>query len=106
MPIPVENLVNANSNKYFMITEKNLTKCKIWIKQETGEYSYSIKIAGNVVFEIINTHAEVFNDVKVYTSDNFWAPPTVYIKLLEITTKEGEKNMCLCLNYKYSLFIG
>lgn len=84
--------------------QKNCIIYKICIKKENGEYLYSITIAGIVVFEIVNTQTQVFDDVKVYTSDNFFAPPCVYMKLFEITTQEG--NIPLLSNHKYTRSVG
>lgn len=52
----------------------------------------------------MNTQTQVFDDVKVYTSDNFFAPPCVYMKLFEITTQEG--NIPLLSNHKYTRSVG
>ena len=60
------------------------------IQQADSNYLYSISIDGETVFEVVNTQAEVFDDVTVYTGNTWFSPACVFIRSLEISTEEGE----------------
>ena len=50
------------------------TQVEISQRKEGNKYKYRVKMGSRVLWELDNTKARVFNDVKVYVSDDFYPP--------------------------------
>ena len=54
------------------------------IEESSGSFQYTIRVAGIIVFQKINTEPSVFQDVKVYTGNNYDNPANAQIDNLII----------------------
>ena len=88
----IPSAINGKSNYYSYgntapIPMNEWTRVQVsQLRQADGSYLFSIRIAGSIFTEIVNTNPSDFSDVKVYTSDNFYSPAKARIDNLTIET--------------------
>ena len=70
------------------------------LQQPEGHFLYTIKIAGILFKELVITDAFELSDVRVFTSNNFYAPSAARIKNLKLETFKGNAK-----HVSYSIFI-
>ena len=81
-----------NGNAYLHTTILSIAVNQ-WYSVEIGQsaegnaYRYYIKVDGKEEYSIINNDARIFQNVKVYASDPWYAPQSGYIKNLYIDSK-------------------
>ena len=55
-------------------------------KQSNDVFLYTVTVNGVIEHSVVNLTPEKFEDIKVYTGDDFYPPANAYLKNLEITT--------------------
>jgi len=80
--------ISGNKNYYRSfpaIPMDEWTKVEInQIEENSGSFQYTIRVAGIIVFQKINTEPTEFRDVKVYTGNNYDDPANAQIDNLII----------------------
>ena len=93
----IYSAINGDS-EYFIETDPIPINAWAWVemsqvRQPDGVYQFTIRMAGAIIHQIINTDPREFSDVKIYTSDNYW--PAANAKIANLTIKTFPDNINL-----------
>ena len=88
--------LNDNPNHFdapIILTLNQWTAIEVTQIQEGSKYYFIVNVDGDEVEKVENTKPQMFSDVKVYLSDNFWEPAKAMVQnLTYYNLPEGKIN--------------